>query len=165
MNEEKRRRKPFKRILRFFSAGMLLVLILFPLMTIAPKVFGIQSYVIISGSMEPSIPTGSLVYVRSTNTEIIQEGDIITFYSNRNSSLPTTHRVVENKTSEKEIITKGDANEKEDILPVRYADVLGKVVFFLPYLGKLLLLLSTVQGKIVYVMLFGFTMMMNYRNN
>jgi signal peptidase len=55
---------------------------------------------------------------------------------------------VENRTGDGTLITKGDANEKEDIAPVRYENVIGKVVRSVPGLGRLVAPLSTMTGKI-----------------
>ena len=82
------------------------------LLLTVPKIFGYEIYNVISGSMEPEIPVGSLILVAPSQPESIIEGDIIAFES---TDSVVTHRVVENKKLEGELITKGDANEKEDI--------------------------------------------------
>ena len=45
-----------------------------------PRIAGYQIYTVISGSMEPAIPTGSLVYVKNTAPSGIEKGDVIAFY-------------------------------------------------------------------------------------
>lgn len=45
-----------------------------------PRIAGYQIYTVISGSMEPEIPTGSLVYVKNTAPSGIEKGDVIAFY-------------------------------------------------------------------------------------
>jgi len=47
-----------------------------------PSIFGIKAYIVTSGSMEPELPVGSLIYVKSTDKEILEIGDSITFYIN-----------------------------------------------------------------------------------
>ena len=119
-----------------------------------PRLAGIQSYVVISGSMEPAIPVGSLVYSKETDPETLEPGDVIVFYSsnanvggNSNEVIPITHRVVENDIAAKEITTKGDANEDNDISSVTYPNVEGKVVFHIPGLGYPASMLSSTMGK------------------
>lgn len=44
-----------------------------------PKLMGYEIYDIVSGSMEPEIPIGSVIYVKAAAPEDIQEGDVIAF--------------------------------------------------------------------------------------
>lgn len=111
----------------------------------APRFMGYQSYNIMSGSMEPEIPVGSLVYVKPIAPEDIETGDVIAFSSNDSVIV---HRTVENHIVEGEIITKGDANEQEDMSPVAYQSVLGRVERHIPYLGQLMLILGSGIGKV-----------------
>ena len=113
-----------------------------------PRFAGIDQYVVISGSMEPAIPTGSMVYSAQTEPSLLEEGDVIVFYSTVIGSTPVTHRVVENHISDGEIITKGDANEQNDLSPVQYSNIIGKVVLHIPMLGYIAAPLGTTMGKI-----------------
>ena len=85
------------------------IILLIPMST--PRLFGYDMYNVISGSMEPEIPVGSMIFVESTTPQDIAEGDIIAFY--RNGSV-VCHRVTENYVGSGEIRTKGDANQSED---------------------------------------------------
>jgi len=91
--------------------------------------------VVQSGSMEPAIKTGSLVIVKPANKYSI--GDIITFGPVTKTKPPTSHRILDMEVVEGQIsyITKGDANEDPDNKRVVEKDVLGKVLFALPYMG------------------------------
>ena len=62
-----------------------------------------------------------------------------------------THRVVKNQVVSGQLITKGDANEAEDISPVSYAQVIGKVTLTIPVLGGIFAAMVTFYGKIVIV--------------
>ena len=75
---------------------LLTVLILACIPLTLPKAFGFQMYTVISGSMEPAIPTGSLVYVRYEEPDTIVKDDVIAFYSNNADGSIITHRVVSN---------------------------------------------------------------------
>lgn len=92
---------------------------------------GISVDVVLSGSMEPGIRTGGLVFTDTRRKEP-KTGDIIT-YSIQNSRI--THRVVRKEGAD--LITKGDANEGEDLMPVRADQVLGTVIFTIPFCGYL----------------------------
>jgi signal peptidase len=145
-------RKPnslFSSVIR--GVGMIVVIagILLCLLLTVPRLLGITGYVVLTGSMEPKIPVGSLVYVKETDPSQLSKGEVILFYSaETGEDIPIAHRVVENRTGDGTLITKGDANEKEDIAPVRYENVIGKVVRSVPGLGRLVAPLSTMTGKI-----------------
>ncbi len=98
--------------------------------------------------MEPAIPTGSVVYVKTEEPSGLQENDIIAYYSDTDSGAIITHRVVKNQVVSGRFITKGDANEKEDPMPVEYDRLVGKVVFSLPKLGRILAIMTEPSGKI-----------------
>lgn len=101
-----------------------------------PKVFEIVPYVILSGSMEPGIPTGSVVYI-DTHDKDVHEGDIIAFKSGAGKGAMVTHRVV--KIGEDgTITTKGDNNEVEDLSPLSPEYVVGKYKFHVPKLGAVM---------------------------
>ena len=82
-----------------------------------PGLFGIRPYVVYSGSMEPGIRTGAVVYT------------------------VVTHRVTENRNGI--CTTKGDANKTADPVSVKESQIIGRVVFSLPYLGYVIHFLRT----------------------
>ena len=91
--------------------------------------------VVQSGSMEPAIKTGAVVIVKPADVYSI--GDVITFGSITKTTPPTSHRILDMEVSEGQIsyITKGDANEDPDGKPVAKMDVVGRVLFSMPFLG------------------------------
>ncbi len=105
-----------------------------------------KTFIVSSGSMEPAIKTGAVALVISS--DVYEEGDIITFGSYSKEKPPTTHRIVEIREDSGEIsyITKGDTNDGVDMRPVSAKDVLGKVIFSIPYLGYLLYFIKTPLG-------------------
>ncbi len=136
-------------ICRILGILIIIVVIVSAVLLTVPRLFGLSVYHVESGSMAPALPAGSLIYVKAVEPETIQPGDIIT-YALGGSTI--THRVVENRFVEGEMVTKGDANEQEDIQLVPYANIVGKVSSHLPVLGKLLVVYSTGLGKF-YVLL------------
>lgn len=121
-----------------------------------PK-FGL--YTIISPSMEPNVKVYDVVVdLNVFNQNDIQKGDIITFVSNSNVSkgLTVTHRVVDiisNEDGTKSYITKGDNNLKADQATVNIKDVLGKVLFKIPQLGRVQFLIADKFGWLLLILI------------
>lgn len=136
-------------ICRIIGILIIIAVIVSAVLLTVPRFFGLSVYHVESGSMAPALPVGSLIYVKKVEPESIQPGDIITFVLEGST---ITHRVVENRFVEGELVTKGDANEQEDIHLVPYANIVGKVSSHLPVLSKLLVVYSTGLGKF-YVLL------------
>ena len=159
----KRKLTPFGRFLDILGTLIMLVALLACLGLTVPRFAGVQSYVVVSGSMEPAIPVGSLVYAKPVEPQTLQTGDVIVFFSTgvtsasegtgQGGAIPVTHRVVENHTDKGEVITKGDANESTDIYPAAYINIVGKVFAHIPKLGYLASPLASLQGKIAMVMI------------
>ena len=103
-----------------------------------PRLFGIRPFIVLSGSMEPEIPTGGVIFV-DTNAppDQIHVGDVITYYI---KGTTVTHRVVAETASS--VTTKGDANEQADLSPVSRNQILGRVLFHIPCLGYIYAKLS-----------------------
>lgn len=131
-------------------AGVLILLavICAGLLLTVPKMLGYEVYNVVSGSMEPEIPIGSLILVGPAQPETIAEGEVIAFES---SDSVVTHRVVSNKKLEGEFVTKGDANAQEDLTPVPYTAFIGRVERHVPYLGQYMVIYSTNVGKIYLI--------------
>lgn len=99
---------------------------------------GIETKIVQSGSMEPSIPVGALVFLRQSASYGV--GDIVTFSENTSSAVPTTHRILGvRKEGGKEFYnTKGDANEEADPREVARSEIVGKVFLSVPFAGFVL---------------------------
>ena len=113
-----------------------------------PKFFGYEIYSIVSGSMRPEYPVGTVVYVKDMEPAQVEEGDVIAFV--RENSI-VVHRVVQNRTVEARFITKGDANEINDIDPVPYDNMVGRVEKKFPVAGHFLSIFNTFVGKIYFL--------------
>ncbi|MCI8391702.1 MAG: signal peptidase I [Roseburia sp.] len=128
-----------------FGILILLAVIALCLPLTAPRLMGYEIYHVISGSMEPQIPVGSVIYVAAAAPEDVLENDVIAFWSNDSV---VTHRVMSNRMVEGEFVTKGDANEAEDINTVPYENLIGQVKYHIPILGDLMVILTGTVGKI-----------------
>lgn len=110
--------------------------------------FGIHSYAVISASMSPEIPTASLVLAKEIPFEKLEVGDVVTYMVAEDQTV--THRITSIDKEKKKITTKGDANDQEDSKPVSYENVIGKVIFHLPYLGYLMVLTNS-KGSVFFI--------------
>ena len=119
-----------------------------------PKLFGYQIYNVLTQSMEPAMPVGSAIYVKRCDPQALRQGEIITFRLSEATGLVETHRVVENDTQAKQLITKGDANALPDVDPVSYERVVGKVVMCIPVLGTVSEMLHSGPGVTACVAIF-----------
>lgn len=133
-----------------FGTLILLSVCLTALPLALPRFLGYEAYSVISGSMEPAIPVGSVIYVEAAEPEAVSEGEIIVF---RAGDSVVTHRVAENRFVVGEFVTKGDANEREDLRTVPYDALIGRVVRHIPLLGMLLGVYASTAGRI-YVLMF-----------
>lgn len=112
--------------------GLLLLATLIPI----PGNFKVK--IVKSGSMEPTIMTGGIVVIRPAS--VYKVGDIVTFGPDTKTQIPTTHRIVDEKSvgNGVEFTTKGDANDTADPKAIKLSDVDGKVMFSVPFIGYIL---------------------------
>ena len=130
--------KSLKKVWNVVSSILVALVVILALLLVGARVAGLQVFTVLSGSMEPTYHTGSLIYVKKVDPYAIQEGQPITFMLDENTV--ATHRVVGIVPDEEDptvirFRTKGDANEAEDARLVHYKNVIGTPVFSIPYLG------------------------------
>lgn len=142
------------RILKGVIDVMIAAVVLFVLFLAVPPIVGIQAYSVTSGSMEPAIHTGDMVYVRRQRFEQIMEGDILTFTID-NGKMIVTHRVLEKSDLDQSFLTQGDANGQPDGKRVRYEDVLGTVWVVVPGMGYAAAVLGNIWGKLLLMAFMG----------
>lgn len=106
---------------------------------VVPRVAGAVPYTVLTGSMRPSYPPGSLVVVRPVDVADLRVGDVITYQLRSGEPAVVTHRVVgiDVVDGEVRLRTQGDANEAPDREPVRAAQVRGQAWYSIPYVGHL----------------------------
>ena len=125
----------FLKILYYVVLGFIGVIAILLIVSVLPITGNIKFMTVLSGSMEPTIKTGSVVMTKPASQYNV--GDVITFGPMSKTKTPTTHRITEIKTTNglTSYITKGDANNSIDAREVSQKDVIGKVVFDVPYFG------------------------------
>ncbi len=128
----------FKKIWNVIGTVLVAIVLLLAVALVGVRLVGLKTYAVVSGSMEPTYPTGSLLYVKKANAQELKVGEAITFMLDENSV--ATHRIIEiipdrADSSVLRFRTKGDANNTPDSTPVHCKNVIGKPVFSVPYLG------------------------------
>lgn len=98
-----------------------------------------QAMTVLTGSMSPSIPVGSIVLVRPVDPSTLEVGDVATYQKAPDKTDYITHRVAEidDSTTPAQFIFKGDANRGPDLTPVVPGQIRGEVWFHVPYLGAI----------------------------
>ena len=129
------------------------LLVIVVVMFLLPR-FGWRFDAVLTGSMEPELNVGGVVFIKPVEPLDINPGDIIAYHS---EGVLTTHRVVKvvSGGGEPSFVTKGDANEDPDQLPVAASSVVGKVIFDVPYLGYLAAFVKTRLGLLLTIILPG----------
>jgi signal peptidase len=136
-----------KKIASTVSTIILILLIVLGLMLAVPRLFGIKLFTVLSGSMEPALSVGDLIYVKPVDPEEIEVGDIITFAINETTV--ATHRVYSIDKEAGRFTTKGDANDEADKATVKLENVQGVHAFTIPLLGYPLNFASELKGQII----------------
>jgi signal peptidase len=127
--------KILKKIIQYLLYALLVFMALLVLASALPIPGGVKTFVVKSGSMEPSIKTGSVVVILPQKTYKV--GDVVTYGPNTKTKAPTTHRIIsESGTPDRRFfLTKGDANNTPDIREISQREIIGKVMFDIPYFG------------------------------
>jgi signal peptidase len=129
---------------------------------IVPRVAGATPYVVLTDSMEPSLPVGTLVVSRPVEPERIGTGSVITYQLRSGEEQLVTHRVVGvgiTVGGERTYVTQGDANDVPDAAPVRDVQVRGALWYRVPYLGHVAGAFTgqrEVTGIVLAVLLLGY---------
>ncbi len=123
------------------SFGMLaFVLLLAVLVVLVPAVSRSTPYTILTSSMEPGLPPGTLVIVKPIDPVDVRIGSVITYQLDSGEPAVVTHRVVEIQGpnlpgGDPSFITKGDANSAPDAKPVMTVQLRGEVWYSVPLIG------------------------------
>lgn len=122
-----------KKIWNIATTVLVSLVVIFAILLVGVRLFDIQVFSVISGSMEPEYPVGSLIYVKDVDPSQIKEGDVITYVLP--NDMPSTHRVVQIDEQNEFFYTKGDANDVADGAPVHFKNLIGTPIFKIPLLG------------------------------
>lgn len=117
------------------------------------RVMGMKPYIVLSGSMEPTIHTGGIVVIDTRQKDNVQPQDIVAFAESNGTVV--THRII-GGSKEEGFITKGDANDVEDLNGLPAENIIGKYCFSIPYIGYIwssLMGNTAVAGKAIPTLL------------
>ena len=119
---------------RVLVAGVLVTLAGLVLIAVAPRVAGWDSHVVVSGSMEPRLAPGDVVLTRQVLPQELQPGQVLLFPDPDRPDRLLLHRLV-SFDDQGALVTRGDANQSNDSVPVPAAGVIGQAELRIPYVG------------------------------
>ncbi|MCH1867560.1 signal peptidase I [Nocardioides sp. CFH 31398] len=133
-------------------AGVVVVLAV-----VVPRVTGSTPYTVLTGSMAPGLPVGTLVVVRPVSAEDVRIGTVLTYQLRSGQPEVVTHRVIGTRQGPdgREFVTQGDANAVPDAEPVLEQQVRGEVWYSLPWVGRVSHALDPGQRRSVTAVLAG----------
>jgi signal peptidase I len=122
-----------------------------------PSFLGYQLKTVLSGSMEPTFKTGSIIAVKPlSDTKNLKEKDIISFMQDDKSIV--THRIIKvlKQGDQVSYQTKGDNNKNPDFNPVQSQNVVAKYSgFTIPFLGYLIDFAKSSKGTAILLIIPG----------
>lgn len=130
--------KGIRKIWNAVTSVLVALVVLAAIALVGVRIIGLQTYSVLSGSMEPKYHVGSLIYVKKADYNTLQPGDDITFMLNEDTI--ATHQIIEVLPDEADpdvirFRTQGIANDQPDGGTVHCKNIIGKPVFTIPYLG------------------------------
>ena len=127
--------------------GMIQIILPLVILLITTGFLGLRPLIIASGSMQPTLNVGDMVIITKTSISDIAKGDIIAYVSEQGI---VVHRVYEiaKHGGKYLVITKGDANEEPDNVPIDERVIIGKALLTIPKVGLLQLYMGKVFLKI-----------------
>lgn len=134
----------------YVAAGILVLAII---THFALYLFGYRALVVVSGSMEPEIKTGSVIYIKTYEQDEIyanvKVGDYITFVNNEGNNV--THAVIYLNPAADEIQTQGIREGAAVDDKISSADFVGKFVFTISYLGFIIKVISSKTFIVAFI--------------
>jgi signal peptidase len=106
-------------------------------LVVVPRLVGAEPFTVLTGSMRPTMPPGTMIIVRPVEFTDLRVGDVITYQLESGQTAVVTHRIISIDIGDEgtRLRTQGDANPSADIEPVRAEQVRGEVWYWVPYIG------------------------------
>jgi signal peptidase len=162
LRAELRRRNEGQSLLHYLavslSASVLVLLLGIAVAVIGlPTLVGGSAMTVLTQSMEPGLPPGTLVVIRPTPVDDIRVGDVVTYQIRSGESAVVSHRVTAKTYSDGELtfVTKGDNNDAVDPEPVREVQIRGTLWYSLPLLGWVNSILNGANRTVVLAIVAG----------
>ena len=121
----------------------------------APVLFGMKSFAVLSGSMEPVLSTGDIVVEEPVRANAVRVGDIVTFNDPDHQGRRITHRVrsAHVERGRARFVTKGDANDSTESWETDATGQVGRVTYRIPLIGYGIARLNGPAAKVFLVMI------------
>lgn len=141
--------KIFSSIVTYLLLFFVLITVIFTFLSNSNNFSGYFSYLVQSGSMEPTIMTGDIILVSAE--EDYFQNDVVTFTDS--DSRIVTHRIVQTENVNGSVVytTKGDANRTQDRGTIEKKQIIGKVQLVIPKVGYLLNFTKSLYGLIFLI--------------
>ncbi|HBC85133.1 MAG TPA: signal peptidase I [Clostridiales bacterium] len=137
-----------QKVIKVLINALMTLILIVGILFILLFMIGIEPFVVKSGSMQPTIQTGSLSFInKHAKYKDVKENDIIAFKATSGDKV--THRAI--SITDEGIETKGDSNERTDGITTTEKNFIGKNIFSIPKLGYVVMLIQTTRGKIMLV--------------
>ena len=123
-----------------FQAAILLLIVLLLVNALIPFLTGSKMpLIVLSGSMTPMMLPGDMIIEKSVDPNELQVGDVIVFHPpDSKPDTLVTHRIISLKEGKERLFqTKGDANNAQDDFKLPASNVVGKLIFVIPFAGYL----------------------------
>ena len=139
-NEAAPAEKSLRHYIGLALSGSLLVIVLAlgVLVIVVPAISGGTALTVLTQSMEPKLPPGTLIIIRPTPIGDIKIGDVLTYQIKSGQPEVVSHRVIsrsDDTTGRATFITKGDNNDLPDAKPVQKVQIKGTLWYSIPWLG------------------------------
>ena len=130
--------------------GSVVVIVLL-IATIGPRLLPYRTFTVLSGSMEPSIPTGSMIFDSQIDAADLTRGDVVTFHPPGQPDKLVSHRIVRVEETKQGsfLVTRGDANGVVDDWRIPAQGRGLRYEFHVPYLGYVVGGLLTPVGRVI----------------
>lgn len=117
------------------------------------NLFGYRPYVVLSGSMEPSLSVGDIIIAKNVEEEQIKVNDIVTYIDGNGTTV--THRIIDIiiKDGKKYYQTKGDNNNSTDVGLISFENIRGQYSLKINKAGQIINGFMTPAGLIVLVLI------------
>ncbi len=141
----------FARLVLYSSASVMIAAVL--AVSVGPRILPYQSFVVLTASMAPQIPVGSVVMAVPVGRAELAVGDVVTYQRAEEPDLPVTHRIVAMRAVPGAIIarTKGDANDVQDPWEIQLGPTVLRVAFAVPLAGYILFFAQTFVGRVLTI--------------
>jgi len=126
------------------------VAVLLTLFVLSLMVTGTKAYAVTTDSMAMEFLTNAAVFVRPVDFEKLQAGDVVTFTLSDGSLV--THRIIEIDGENRRIYTKGDNSPSPDPEPTDADQIVGRMLFSLPYFGFLANKIASDRMTVIYIL-------------